>query len=119
MPHKVRDVVSAYRHFVCLDACDGGIPHRAFIGFTHQTFPCYFFENLHDRNRQFTERIDHGGAGFAQRFHFARMRAATAFNDHARMAKPRAFARSLAADVSDHRLGDFPIEDQLRKFFFL
>ena len=47
------------------------------------------------------------------------MRAATAFNDRARMAKPRAFARSLAADVSDHRLGDFPIEDQLRKFFFL
>ena len=47
------------------------------------------------------------------------MRAATAFDDRAGVTETRAFARSFPANVSDHRLGDFPIENQLREFFFL
>ena len=45
------------------------------------------------------------------------MRAAAAFDDRARMTEACPFARCFAADVGDHRLGDFSIDDQLRQFF--
>ncbi len=47
------------------------------------------------------------------------MRAASALDDRPRVTEARAFARGLAADVCDHRLGDFSIANQLRQFFFL
>ena len=69
--------------------------------------------------RQFAEPIDHCRAGFAQRFHFPGVRTAAAFDDRAGVTEARPFARCFAADVSDHRLRDFSIDDQLRQFFFL
>ena len=79
----------------------------------------HFLENLNNCIRQLAEGIDYGRASFAQRFHFAGMRASAAFNDRARVTEARAFSRSLPADVRDHRFGDFSIDDQLRQFLFL
>ena len=47
------------------------------------------------------------------------MRAATTFDDRARVTEARAFAGRFAADVCDQRFVDFSVDDQLRQFFFL
>src|SRR4029077_882436 len=106
-PHEFSDVVSAYRDSVRLNPRYSGIPHSIFISFTHKTLSFHSPENFYYRTRQFTKRIDHGRAGLTQRFHFAGVRAAAAFNDCTRMTEARAFTRRLAADVCDHRLRDF------------
>src|SRR4029077_1670429 len=118
-PHEFSDVVSAYRDSVRLNPRYGGIPHGIFIGFTHKTLSFYLLENLNHRTRQFTKRIDHGGAGLTQRLHLAGVRASTAFNDRARVTEARPFARRFPADVRDHRLSDISIPNQLRQFLFL
>ena len=118
-PHQFGDIIAAHRYFVGLHACDGGIPYCLFVGFTHETFSFHFSKNLHDRIWQFTKGIDYRAAGFAQSFYFPGMRAAAALDDGAGMAETSAFARSLAANVSDHRLGDFSSGNQLRQFLLL
>ena len=117
--HEFGDVVSAHRDSVGLNARDRRIPNSIFVGFTHKTLSFHSLENFNHRIRQFTKRIDDRGAGFTQRFHFAGVRATTTFNNCSGVTKARAFARRLAADVCDHRLGDFPIANQLRQFLFL
>src|SRR5437773_7202314 len=109
--HQLGDVVSAHRDTIWLDACDRGIPHRIFVGFTHDTLSFHFLKNLDDRIRQFTKCIDYEGTGFAQRFHLSGVRAATAFDDRASVTETRAFARSLSTDVCDNRFGDFSVDD--------
>src|SRR5437667_12881092 len=84
-----------------------------------QTLSFHSLENFNHSTRQFTKRIDHGGAGLAQRLHFAGVRATTTFNNRARVTEACAFTRRLAADVCDHRLAYFSIANQLREFLFL
>src|SRR5205823_11963566 len=112
--HQLDDVVSAHRYSVWLDPRDGGIPHCVLVGFTHKTLSFHLLENFNYRPRQFAKCIDHGGAGLAQRLHFAGVRTASTFNDRARVTEASAFARRLPANVCDHWLGDFSIANQLR-----
>src|SRR5947207_11898658 len=119
MSHQLDDVVSAHRYSVWLDPRDGGIPHCVLVGFTHKTLSFHLLENFNHRPRQFAKCIDHGGAGLAQRFHFASMGAASTFNDRASMTEPRAFPRRLPANVCDHLLCDFLLVNSLRPFLFL
>ena len=84
-----------------------------------ETLSFHSLENFNHRTRQFAKGIHHSRAGLTQRLHFTGMRPATAFNNRTRVTEARAFARGLAADVGDHRLGHFSITDQLRQFLFL
>ena len=47
------------------------------------------------------------------------MRAPTTLDDRARVTEARAFASSLAANIRDYRLRDFPVDNELCEFFFL
>ena len=63
-------------------------------------------ENFDYRARQFTKRIDHGGAGLTQRLHFAGVRASTTFNNCARQLKKiadRAASESISMDEAATR----------------
>ena len=47
------------------------------------------------------------------------MRAAAAFDNRTGVTEPRTFARGFAANIGNHRFGDFSIDNKLREFFFL
>src|SRR5207237_1621338 len=94
---EIGDVVSTHRDAVRLNPRYSGIPHGIFIGFTHKTLSFHSLENFYHRPRQFTKRIDYGGAGLPQLLHFAGVPASTTFNNCAGVAKARAFACRFAA----------------------
>ena len=91
---------------IWLNARHRSIPHRILIGFTHKALSFHLLKNFNHRTWQFTKCIDHGRAGLTQRFHFAGVRATSAFNNRACMTEARAFARRFAANICDHRFGN-------------
>src|ERR1700730_568665 len=108
-PHQFGDVVSAHRDPVGLDTRHGGGPYGLFVGLAHETLSFHSLENFNYRSRQFTKCIDYGCTGFTQRFNLTGVRSSATFNNRSGVTEPRAFARSLAADVCDHRFGDLLI----------
>src|SRR5207245_9060948 len=97
----------------------GSVPRCFPVRFAHETLSFCLRENIDNRVRQFPKGIDYSGTSFAQGLHFTGVRAAAALDDRSRVTESCAFARSLAADISDHRLVDLSSDNELCQFFLL